>query len=149
MQSKKSCFEYRLETYNWDHNPMWSKSDRKKRHSAAPLFSSHRPLYPSLKRKPQTRQDDTDSQVKYNLSLINDPLWKKVCCHVENMMGPLSVDKIWECRLGVFSSKEKDIDIYCQTKESAQFLKQYAFVVLGELKQYFPALQKLKVNFII
>ena len=102
--------------------------------------------------RPSKSQNNLDvveqghSQVKYYLSLINDPLWKKVCRHVEDMMGPLSVVKIWECKLGSFSPEEHYIEIDCKTEEAAQFLKKYAFVILGGLKQYFPALKELKVS---
>ena len=67
--------------------------------------------------------DEDHSQVKYYLSLIDDPLWKKVCRHVEDMMGPLCAIKIWECKLGFFSSEEHNIEINCKTEEDAQFLK--------------------------
>ena len=95
----------------------------------------------------QRKAIDRDrSQVQYYLSLINDPLWEKVCRHVEDMMGPLSVVKIWECKLGLFSSEEHNIEIHCNTEDAAQFLRKYAFVILGELKQYFPALKELKIS---
>ena len=90
--------------------------------------------------------DENHSQIKYYLSLIDDPLWKKVCRHVEDMMGPLSVVKIWECKLGSFSSERQNIEINCKTEETAQFLTRYAFVILGGLKQYFPQIKKIKVN---
>ncbi len=90
--------------------------------------------------------DENHSQIKYYLSLIDDPLWKKVCRHVEDMMGPLSVVKIWECKLGFFSSEENNIEIDCKTEEAAQFLTRYAFVILGGLKQYFPQIKKINVN---
>jgi len=75
-----------------------------------------------------------------------NPLWEKVCRHVENMMGPLCAIKIWECKLGAFSSEEHHIEIDCKTEKAAQFLRKYAFVILGGLKPYFSALKKLKVN---
>ncbi len=108
----------------------------------------------SLNNSPSKSQNNLDtveedhSQVKYYLSLIDDPLWKKVCRHVEDMMGPLSVVKIWECKLGFFSSEEHNIEINCRTEEAAQFLKKYAFVILSGLKQYFPALKELKISLI-
>jgi hypothetical protein len=62
------------------------------------------------------------------------------------MMGPISVVKIWECKIGSFSSEEHSIEINCRTEEAGQFLKKYAFVILGGLKQYFPALKELKIS---
>ncbi len=90
--------------------------------------------------------DQDRSQVQYYLSLIDDPLWEKVCRHVEDMMGPISVVKIWECKIGSFSSEEHSIEINCRTEEAGQFLKKYAFVIMGGLKQYFPALKELNIS---
>jgi hypothetical protein len=77
---------------------------------------------------------------------IDDPLWEKVCRYVEDMMGPLSVIKIWECKLGSISLEENNIEVNCKTEEEGQFLTRYAFVILGGLKPYFPALKELKVS---
>ena len=90
--------------------------------------------------------DEAYSQAKHCISLIKDPLWKHVCTEVINMMGPLSVLKVWDSRLGTLSSQEKVIDLSCQTEESAQFLEQYNFVIISILQQYFPALKELQVT---
>ena len=82
-------------------------------------------------------------QAKHYISLIKDPLWKRVCAEAINIIGPLFILKIWNSRLG--SPQDKIIDLYCPTEEAAQFTQQYAFVVIGILQQYFPALKELKV----
>jgi hypothetical protein len=64
-----------------------------------------------------------------------------------NMMGPSSVLKIWQSKLGDFSQK-KYIDIDCETKETAAFVEQYDFVILGSLERYFPELTQLRIRVI-
>jgi hypothetical protein len=158
MQGVNTWLEQRPEVHKWQpasKKVQNSRLETVKQHNKdlklhiIPLSlnkSSSTQLVPLKSQNSLTEVDENSSQVKYYLSLINDPLWKKVCRHVENMMGPLCAIKIWECKLGSFSSEENNIEINCKTEEAAQFLKKYAFVVLGGLKQYFPALKKLKVN---
>ena len=90
--------------------------------------------------------DEAYSQAKHRISLIKDPLWKHVCTEVINMMGPLSVLKVWNSRLRTLSPQEKMIELSCQTEESAQFLEQYDFVIISILQQYFPTLKELRVT---
>ena len=152
MQGVSTWLEQLPETLKWQPTAIELQNSKqatvkrlesKHKSQVLPLFSSSSPS------KPQNSLDTVDqdrSQVQYYLSLIDDPLWKKVCRHVESMMGPISVVKIWECKLGSFSSEEHNIEINCRTEEAAQFLKKYAFVILGGLKQYFPALKELKIS---
>ncbi|MBP9692665.1 MAG: hypothetical protein KBD90_04975 [Alphaproteobacteria bacterium] len=96
--------------------------------------------------KEKTSADDIQSLANHYISLIEDPLWKRVCSEVAKMMGPLSILKLWESQLGTFSSQDKAIDIQCKTKDEAQFVQQYAFVILGSLQCYFPTVKNLKVK---
>jgi hypothetical protein len=90
--------------------------------------------------------DDIQSQAIHCLSLIKDPLWQHVCKDIINLMGPHCVLKIWDSRLGSFSASNQDIDIQCNTEDVAHFVQQYAFVILGSLQRYFPAIKDLQVK---
>lgn len=96
--------------------------------------------------KEKMSADDIQSLANHYISLIEDPLWKRVCSEVAKMMGPLSILKLWESQLGTFSSQNKAIDIQCKTKDEAQFVQKYAFVILGSLQPYFPTVKNLKVK---
>lgn len=85
-------------------------------------------------------------KVKNCLSTIEDPLWGHVCQEVVTMMGPASFFKIWTSHLGEVCPQDKSLEIYCHTEEASQFIQQYAFVILGSLRVYFPALRKLNVK---
>jgi len=158
MQGVNTWLEQRPEVHKWQlasKKVQNSRLETVKQHNKdlkphiIPLVLNKSPSTQLVQRKAQNSLDAVDedhSQVKYYLALIDDPLWEKVCRHVENMMGPLCAIKIWECKLGSFSLEENNIEIDCKTEEAAQFLRKYAFVILGGLKQYFPALKKLKVN---
>lgn len=100
-------------------------------------------LYPAKNK--QVSFDGIQAQVRHYTSLIEDPLWKHVCIETVKMMGPFSLLKIWYGRLGTFSPQDKAIDFYCQTEETAQFVQQYAFVILGILQRYFPTLKEIRV----
>lgn len=89
---------------------------------------------------------DLQSHAKHCISLIEDPLWKQVCTEFMTMMGPLSVLKILDCRLGSLSPRYKIIYIYCKTEEESEFIQTYSFVILGSLQKYFPAVKSLKVK---
>lgn len=80
------------------------------------------------------------------LSTIDDPLWKHVCCDVINMMGAASFLKIWDSTLGDVCSQDQSLEIQCQTEETAQFIQQYDFVILGSLQPYLPALKQLRAT---
>ncbi len=83
-------------------------------------------------------------QANMSISLIKDPLWKRLCIEIANVMGPSSVLKIWRCKLGLFSSQESIVDVECPTEEIVQFVQQYAFIIRGCLQQYFPSLKEIR-----
>lgn len=90
--------------------------------------------------------DEARLQANQCLLLIDDPLWKQVCTEVAHMMGPLSILKIWNSKLGEFLPQSQAIHLYCQAEETAQFAEEYSFVILEGLRKYFPALKELKVT---
>lgn len=110
-------------------------------------------IWPAVYLKEKTIQQDTlipfqDLIARANrlLFLVEDPLWQRICADVIHMMGPLSAQKVTKCRLGEISGMDKVAEIYCQTDEVANFLEHYAFVVVGSLKKYFPALKEIRVK---
>ena len=110
-----------------------------KQHSAY-LFSH------KSSQKEKISVDDIQPLANHYISLIEDPLWKRVCSEVARIMGPFSILKLWESQLGTFSKHNQSIDIKCKTKDEAQFIQQYAFVLLGSLQHYFPTVKNLKVK---
>ena len=96
----------------------------------------------------ELQNDSSLHKAKCCISLIEDPLWKHVCFDFLNMMGPTPVLKIEGCKLGALSAQEKTIELSCQTKEAAQLLHQYNFVILEALRVYFPFIKEiqLKIN---
>ncbi len=87
---------------------------------------------------------DDHTRAKNCISCIADPLWKNVCMDLLNAMGPASVLKIWKSKLGELSTQDKTFDVTCETEETLEFIQQYDFVILGSLRQYFPALKQLR-----
>jgi hypothetical protein len=78
-----------------------------------------------------------------NLSLIQDPLWRRVCSEILHLMGPIAA-QIFQVQLGV--PQDKALDLYCTTEEMVEFLQTYNFVVLTTLQRYFPSLQRLNIT---
>ena len=96
--------------------------------------------------KEKMSADDIQFLASHYISLIEDPLWKRVCSEVARIMGPFSILKLWGSQLGTFSAQSQAIDIQCKTKDEAQFVQQYAFIILGSLQCYFPTVKNLKVK---
>lgn len=90
--------------------------------------------------------EDSHSQAKSYLSRIQDPLWKSVCTEMVDIMGPSSVQKIWNSKLGSYCTRGKAMEFCCPTDETAQFVNQYSFLILGSLQRYFPTLKHLRVK---
>lgn len=90
--------------------------------------------------------DETYFQAKQCITLIEDPLWKQVCTECIDMMGPAPVLKIWSSSLGSLTPETKTMDLSCPTKEAAQLIQQYDFVILGMLRRYFPTLNELRIE---
>jgi hypothetical protein len=90
--------------------------------------------------------NDLHPQAKLLLSHIKDPLWKKICFEVGKMMGTFAVQKIWNSKLGSFCPEDNVVDLCCPSEETAQFINQYSFLILGSLQHYFPAIKTLKTN---
>ncbi len=82
------------------------------------------------------------------LSTLQDPLWKHVCDYIINMMGPASLLRIEGSSLGEIHSQGQSVEILCTSEETAQFIQQYDFVILGSLEPYFPTLKELRVKVI-
>ncbi len=118
--------------------------------SHVPLLFLKRNLAHSLTKKGKKKDlhlnSDLHSKAKHLLSHIEDPLWEKICGEVGKMMGAFAVQKIWDSKLGSFCSEEKAIDICCPTEETAQFINQYSFLILGSLQHYFPTIKNLKTK---
>ncbi|MBP9691886.1 MAG: hypothetical protein KBD90_00960 [Alphaproteobacteria bacterium] len=144
MQNVTGSLESHPEGRKWPYNPILTTTSRVKKVKAKKVKLSSE----SLNVIPSAAEDDRRlrSQAEYHLSTIKDPLWKRICSEVVRMMGPLAVLKISECRVGPLSSRERRLDLYCPTEEVAQFVQEYAFVILGEIQQYFPELKELKIN---
>ena len=86
-----------------------------------------------------TSFEETLSQFNF-ISLIEDPLWKQVCVEVVSIMGPIAF-KMAQVQLGIYSSQDKTMDLYCQTSEVCTFIQEYNYIILGSLQRYFPPLQ--------
>lgn len=97
-------------------------------------------------KKLEISHEDSHSQAKYSLSCIEDPLWKSVCTEMVDIMGPSSVQKIWDSKLGSYCPGDKTMEFSCPTVEVAQFINQYSFLILGSLQRYFPTLKYLRVK---
>lgn len=94
----------------------------------------------------QVSFEDLESQAKHCLSLIKDPLWKSVCAEMADLMGFSYIQRMWDSKLGTFCFKDKSINLCCPTEETAQFINQYSFLVLGSLQRYFPTVRTLKTK---
>lgn len=90
--------------------------------------------------------EDTLSKARDCLSKIEDPLWKQVCDDIINMMGPASLLKIWDSLLGEICFHSQSIEVFCKTKETAHFIQQYDFVILGSLHIYLPSIKTLRIS---
>lgn len=120
-------------------------SDKKSRR----LFGSIEPQPEVFSRSHRVAADSlTEEHKKINnyLSTIEDPLWKRICQDVVTMMGPASALKIWRSKLGPLSSQDKVVNITCETEETATFVQQYDFVILGSVQKYFPVIKQLKAQ---
>ena len=146
--SQSSPFRNKSVTYS-----QRSKIQKRPKHSSNltfPLsthgFSSSFPqeLYENQK----ISSDEANYKAKQFISHIEDPLWKKVCTELINMMGPVSVLKVWNSTLGPLSPENKSIELACKAKEAAHFIQQYDFVILSILRRYFPTLNELRVEVI-
>ncbi len=108
-------------------------------------LSPYRYKTKSFQKAPLLRED-TRSQAQYDLSLIEDPLWKQVCIDFIQMMGSACILEIGGSQLGSISPQGKTIDILCQTGEIATFFQQYHFVIIESLRPYFPSLKEVRVK---
>lgn len=87
------------------------------------------------------------TQARRSILLIEDPLWRDICSDLMKTMGSPLVLKIWESQLEDFSAQSQQISLKCKTENTAQFVQQYAFVILGSLQRYFPSVKDLVIKF--
>lgn len=86
------------------------------------------------------------TQARRSILLIEDPLWRDICTDLMKTIGSPLVLKIWESQLEDFSAQSQQISLKCKTEDTAQFARQYAFVILGSLQRYFPSVKALEIN---
>ncbi|KAB2835705.1 MAG: hypothetical protein F9K49_03240 [Caedimonadaceae bacterium] len=86
------------------------------------------------------------AQARRSILLIEDPLWRDICSDLMKTMGSPLVLKIWESQLEDFSAQSQQISLKCKTENTAQFVQQYAFVILGSLQRYFPSVKALEIK---
>lgn len=127
--------------------PVITQDFQKKYPAIQTSFSS----LPQGKSQDKTTLADGAHQAKHHISLIEDPLWKRVCADLVRMLGVKMMEsfptvRLWDCRLDDLSGRDKIVTIYCLTEHTAQFLEQYVFIVLDGLHQYFPALKEIRIN---
>ncbi len=89
------------------------------------------------------QEDHATADAGEQLSLIKDPLWRRICDEILAIMGPIAV-QLFQVELGV--PQDKTMDIYCQTSELAHLVRTYNFVVLAALQRYFPSLKALNIQ---
>lgn len=89
------------------------------------------------------KEDPEKVDAGAQLSLIKDPLWRRMCDEIMNIMGPIAV-QLFQAELGV--PQDKTMDIYCRTEELAHFVHTYKFIVLATLQRYFPSLKVLNIQ---
>lgn len=94
------------------------------------------------------KQETDRSRAKKLLQAIQDPLWKHVCSDIINMMGPASLLKIADSTLGEVYFQSENIEVFCKCEETAKFIQQYDFVILGSLHSYLPTLKQLKTRIV-
>jgi len=108
----------------------------------------HPAIQKSFSSLPQGKSRDEKTlidEARHHHGLTEDPLWKHVCADAVNLMGPMAL-AISQVQLGEVSSKDKTVDIYCQTEEISHFLLKYHFIILGSLQKYFPNLKEITVQ---
>ena len=157
MQASEGC----LQLYSITYNILPSLAKTKNSRNTSPSFplkninlnqeriSSNNSLsHVFFKKRHQGKKtpvNEASHQVKNCLSLIEDPLWKSICAELASLAGPFFVQKIWDSKLGSFSHRHKTMNLYCQTEDTAQFINQYSFLILGSLQRYFPMIKDLKI----
>ncbi len=91
--------------------------------------------------------DATLFKTQHCISLIKDPLWKRICSEIIEIMAPHLVLKICDSQLGPVAPGEREVDLYCQKEEIVQLIEPYAFIILTALKPYFPALKEVRITY--
>lgn len=112
-------------------------------------FSKEKPTPPPPEKtlqQPNILLDEDCIKAANRFLSIEDPLWKRVCRDIISAMGATSFLKIWDSILGEFCPQDQSMEIHCQSEETAQFIQQYDFVLLGSLQPYFPSLKRLRIK---
>lgn len=144
MHAVESYFQFPPNTYATLKPPLKDKFFKNKI-SPSPLKKLELKLNVSIQTD-KISLEDSHLQAKSCLSRIQDPLWKSVCTEMLDIMGPSSVHKIWNIKLGPYCAGSKIMEFYCPTLEAGQFTNQYSFLILGSLQRYFPTLKHLRVK---
>ncbi len=109
-------------------------------------LAATRASLPIASPKKNVASDMIHSQARHSIDCITDPLWKWVCREIMRLMGPLSALTVLNGSLGAISPNEMSATLRCPTETMAQFVREYDFVILSTLKQYFPNLRELQID---
>lgn len=144
LRIQKPSFKLIQASPHGTRNSSIEQSSLKKKHTYTyPLVRSAKGGVTYLPSRKASVTHPSLTYVKQQLSLVQDPLWKRVCADAVHLMGPVAL-QIFQVQLSL--PQERTLDLYCHTEEIARFLQCYNFVILESLRRYFPSLKHIRVN---
>ncbi len=80
------------------------------------------------------------------ISQIQDPLWKRVCIDILNILGPVAFKDFWKINFLSVSLHGKKAHLACPSQSVAESIQKYHFVIVEALKKYYPSLFSIETQ---
>lgn len=79
-------------------------------------------------------------EAQKGISQIKDPLWKRVCIDILNILGPIAFKDFWKISFLNVSLQGRRAHLTCPSRRVAEAIEKYHFVIIEALKKYYPSL---------
>ena len=86
------------------------------------------------------------TEAEEGIARIEDPLWRKICLDILEILGPVAFKNLWKVKLVSVSSERRKAYLACPNRSVAASIEQYQFVVIGALKKFYPFLTSINIE---
>lgn len=85
-------------------------------------------------------------EAEEGIAQIQDPLWRRVCVDILNILGPVAFKDLWRIKLTTVSPQGKRAYFECPNQDIAATIEHYHFVIIDALKKFYPFLSSIEAE---
>lgn len=85
-------------------------------------------------------------EAEEGISRIQDPLWRRVCVDILQVLGPIAFKDLWKSKLITVSPQGRKIHLACPDQAIVDTIEKYHFVIMAAFKKFYPFLSSIEME---